>query len=273
MRADLHTHTNHSDGKYSVEALLDLAIKNNLDIISITDHDTFDGVKEALKLKRDIRIVIGVEFSTTRNDENIHILSYFKDLDGITDLELILEKQIFNRNKRAYMVLDKLKEHFNIDLNPGFIKEVKGVTRGTIAREIKKQGYDYSNRIIFKYMIGEGCPAYIPSSKISAEDGIQAVKAAGGLAVLAHPMFLEKNDVEDIIKLGIDGIEARYPHKFDQEDKYRKIAKENHLFVTAGSDFHDFDDGRHGNIGSVYLQGKDLDVFLEVLYECEKTCI
>src|SRR5690554_160341 len=273
MKADLHTHTNFSDGKYSVDALLDLAIKNNIDIISITDHDTFDGAKEGLKTTKDIRIVIGLELSTSRNSENVHILSYFKNQDSIEQLEPILEKQVINRNQRAYKVLDKLKEHFNIDLDPSFIKEVKSVTRGTIAREIKKQGYDYSNRIIFKYMIGEGCPAYIPSSKISAEDGIQAVKTAGGLAVLAHPMFLEKNDVEDIIKLGIDGIEARYPHKFDQEDKYRKIAKENHLFVTAGSDFHDFDDGRHGNIGSVYLQGKDLDVFLEELYECEKTCI
>ncbi|HHU56380.1 MAG TPA: PHP domain-containing protein [Acholeplasmataceae bacterium] len=267
MKADLHIHTTYSDGKFTVEEVINLAISRNLDLISITDHDTFEGVKTALNMKKDLRIIIGIELSTIRNGENVHILGYFKNQDKIDEMQPILDKQIVRRHERAYKVLEKLKEHFNIDLDPSFIKETESVTRGTIAREIIKQGYDYTNRIIFKYMIGEGCPAYIPSSKIETEIGIKMIKECGGLAVLAHPMHLEHNDPQDIINYGLDGIEAIYPFKEDQEEKYRKLAEKNNIFITAGSDFHDFNDGRHGNIGDKYLIGDDLNKFLSVLYE------
>lgn len=267
MKADLHMHTNFSDGKYSVDELLDLQIKNNIDIISITDHDSFEGVKKAITTKKNIRVIIGIELSTSRNEENVHILGYFKDLKHIEQLQPVLDQQIIRRNERAYRVLEKLKEHFNIDLDHKFIEEVESVTRGTIAREIKKQGYDYTNKIIFKYMIGDGCPGYIPSSKIATVDGVNLIKEAGGLTVVAHPMHLKKNNITDIIKLGVDGLEAKYPHQEDVFNKYYKIAKRHHLFITAGTDFHDFDDGRHGNIGTNYLDGKDLEIFLEALYE------
>lgn len=267
MKADLHVHTNNSDGKYSVAEALKLAQEHRFDYLSITDHDTFAGVKEAQKINSSTNLIIGIELSTIRNDENVHILGYFKNDSLIDKMQPILDQQVIRRHQRAYLMLDKLKKHFNIDLDPSFINEVESVTRGTIAREIIKQGYDYDNRIIFKYMIGKGCPAYIPSSKIPTAEGIKLIQDCGGLAVLAHPMLLKENNPEEIINLGIDGIEAIYPFQEKEEQKYRELAKKHHLFITGGTDFHYNNDGRHGNFGSKYLQDDDLEKFLTVLYE------
>lgn len=267
MKADLHTHTNFSDGKYSVGELMDFAIYNHLDIISITDHDTFDGVKLASTLDKNIKLIYGIELSTFRNDESVHILGYFKTLKNIEIMEPILHEQLSKRKNRANQILELLKLHFNIDLNPDFIKNTESITRGSIAREIIKQGYPYTNREIFDKMIGDGCPAYIPSSKLDTRSGIKLIKDCGGLAVLAHPMELKKNDRVDIINLGIDGIEAIYATHRDQEGIYRELAKKYNLFITGGTDFHYFNDGRHGNIGSTTINGEDLEIFLKVLNE------
>lgn len=267
MKADLHTHTNFSDGKYSVEELMDFAINNNLDMLSITDHDTFDGIKLASTLNKPLKLIYGIELSTYLNDESVHILGYFKDLKNIETMEPILHNQLSKRKDRAYQMLDLLKLHFNIDLNRDFVAQTESITRGTIAREIVKQGYPYTNQYIFQKMIGDGCPAYIPSSKLDTASGIKLIKDCGGLAVLAHPMDLKKNDPVDIIKLGVDGIEAIYAAHLDQEGLYREMAKKYNLFITGGTDFHYFNDGRHGNIGQTSINGADLERFLQVLNE------
>lgn len=264
MKADLHMHTNFSDGKYSPSELLDLAINNNLDIVSITDHDTFDGVLEAITLKKDIRIILGIELSTYHNDESVHVLGYFKDLEQVKLMNEKLQDQIRKRKERAIEMLDKLEELFNIRLDRGFVDEVTSVTRGTIAREIIKQGYQYTHSQIFAKMLGDDCPAYIPSSKMETKYGVNLIHEHGGLAVLAHPMELKKNDPRDLLELGFDGVEAKYPTHLDEEQKYRGIAKEYNLFITSGTDFHNFNDGKHGNIGQTYLDKKDLEIFLRI---------
>lgn len=267
MKADLHSHTNFSDGKYSVEELMGYAIDNNLDYLAITDHDTFEGVKLAATLNKPIGLIYGIELSTFLNGESVHILGYFKSLKNIEKMEPILNDQILKRKKRAQKILDLLKLHFNIDLNNEFINNIKSVTRGSIAREIMRQGYRYTSREIFQTMIGDDCPAYIPSSKLDTASGIKLLKEGNGITVLAHPMELKKTKPEEVISLGIDGLEAIYPTHRDKEDIYRQIAKKHNLIITGGTDFHAFNDGRHGNIGSTYLKGEDLDTFLRVLNE------
>jgi predicted metal-dependent phosphoesterase TrpH len=267
MKADLHSHTTFSDGKYTVDELLDYAILNNLDMISITDHDCFDGSILASKTDKNIKVIFGMELSTYRNDESVHILGYFKSLDNIKVIQPILDDQVAKRKIRALAMLEKLNQLFQIKLDPQFIYDTESVTRGSIAREIIKQGYPYTNREIFQKMIGDDSLAYIPSTKRSTKEGIDLIHKCGGLAVLAHPMELKKNKAQDIIDLGVDGIEAIYPNRKSEEGLYRELAKKNNLFITGGSDFHTFNDGRHGNIGQVYLSGEDLEIFLKVLYE------
>lgn len=267
MKADLHTHTTFSDGKYDVNTLIDIAIQHGIDVLSITDHDCFDGSKQAMNLHKPIRIVIGIELSTYYNEESVHILGYFKDVSQIESMQPVLDDQIAKRRIRAFQMLDNLETMFGIRLNPSFVKNIESVTRGSIAREIIRQGYPYTNKEIFKTMIGHDCPAYIPATKFGTADGIHLIQKSGGLAILAHPMNLKDIEPQEIINLGVDGIEAVYPYFKDQEGLYRKLASENHLIITGGTDFHAYNDGRHGNIGDVFLKGADVDLFLKVLYE------
>ncbi len=267
MRADLHSHTTFSDGLLSVDELLDRAIANNVDVIAITDHDCLDGSELAFHTKKNIKVIYGVELSTERNDESVHILGYFKEpiVDG--SLPSILKKQRENRVNRALKILALLDEHFNIKLDPSFIYEIDSITRGTIANEIIKQGYQYTKKHIFDYMLGNGCKAYLPSTKMSTEYGIKLIHDNGGIAVVAHPCLYKKNYVYDIIKMGIDGIEGRYPSKLNDEAMYRRFTKNNNLLFTAGSDFHYINDSGHGEVGECTIDGKDLEKFLEVLYD------
>ena len=265
MLADLHMHSINSDGVYRVDELIDKATKLGLGIISITDHDTIVSSIEASNSKL-IKIIIGLELSTFNNGESVHILGYFNNDDNIGTFLNFLENQLANRRNRALEILEKLKI-FNIILNPQFINESKSITRGNIATEIIKQGYNYTKKEIFRDFIGVGCPAYLPSLKTTTIEGIKNIHDAGGLAVLAHPMLLKKNNAEDILKLGVDGIEARYPNHLDKEDYYRQLASKYNIFITAGSDFHSYADGMHGNLGDVTLSGNDLEMFLGKLNE------
>jgi predicted metal-dependent phosphoesterase TrpH len=258
-------HSTNSDGVYQVDELINKAIELELDIISITDHDTLNSSIEASDSKL-IKIIIGLELSTFNNGESVHILGYFNNNDHTEQFLKFLDNQLSNRKNRALEILEKLKM-FNINLNPKFINEGKSITRGNIAAEIIKQGYNYTKKEIFRDFIGVGCPAYLPSLKTTTVEGIKSIHDVGGLAVLAHPMLLKKNNVEDILKLGVDGIEARYPNHLDKEDYYRQLAKKYNVFITAGSDFHSYDDGMHGNLGDVTLSGNDLKKFLRKLNE------
>ena len=101
---------------------------------------------------------------------------------------------------------------------------------------------------------------------MTPEYGIKMIHDHGGIAVVAHPCLYKKNNVYDIIKLGIDGIEGRYPSKFNDEKMYRRFVNNNKLLFTAGSDFHLPNDLGHGEVGQCTIDGKDLEKFLEALY-------
>lgn len=266
MKADLHTHTVHSDGSLTVDELLDRAIANKVDYIAITDHDCVDGSKIAFYTNKNIKTIYGVELSTERNGESVHILGYFKEPLGECSLTETMRIQRENRDRRAKKIIQLLKQHFNIELDPTFIENIDSVTRGTISDQIIKQGYPYTKKQIFDQMLGNGCKAYIPSTKMTTEEGINLIKENGGIAIVAHPCLYKKNNVYDIIKMGIDGIEGRYPSKFNDEKMYRRFTQNFNLLFTAGSDFHHVSDYAHGELGQCTIEGKDLEKFLGVLY-------
>lgn len=268
MRGDFHMHTTYSDGKLTVEELIEYAKIKKLDYISITDHDIMDGSMKAIKEinNKEINIIYGFEFSSVLHDESVHILAYFKNLEKADRIQTFLEKQRELRVSRAYKIKELLLEHFYIDLDMEPLLKTPAITRANIAREIIKQGYPYTHQDIFHKMIGDDCKAYIPSTKIKTDFAIHLIHEAGGLAVLAHPVLLKKVKVEEVIAFGIDGLEAIYPRntKYDTEH-FLRLAKEHNLFITAGSDFHFLQDTKHGDVGSVFLDGEYLDTFLKKL--------
>ena len=270
-KADLHGHTVNSDGELTVLEILKEVNERGLDYYAITDHDCLDGADEACNYNKETKtkIIYGIELSTYNLGEHVHILGYFKDkLDNDCSLRKLLEEQRRSRKIRAYKMFDLLEKHFNIVLDRSVIESRKSITRGTIARLIISSGYNYTSNEIFNKLIGPGCPCFLPSTNLSTFDGIKIIHENGGLAVLAHPCLLEKNDVNDIVKMGIDGIEAIYPKTFNTETKYRDIARKNNLIVTAGSDFHSYHDGKHGEIGTCVIKGIEVDRFLDRLNRC-----
>ncbi len=269
IKADLHMHTRSSDGEKAVEELIDLVKNANLNYFSITDHDTLRGSLYAYDIinnYKNLNLILGLELSTELKGESIHILGYFNYSSKLLELEEKLELQRQMRVKRAHKIFKALKKYFDIDLDYSFMDDIYTITRGTIAKEIVNQGFPYTVEEIFDNMIGHNCKAYYPSTKLTTEEGIKLIKDYGGIAVLAHPCLLKKVKVEELIKLGFDGIEAIYPlNTIEQEIEFKKIAKDNNLLITAGSDFHRFDDHQHGSVGSVFLKDADLQLFLEKL--------
>ncbi|NLD26447.1 MAG: PHP domain-containing protein [Acholeplasmataceae bacterium] len=269
---DFHIHTTYSDGLFSVEEVLAMAKNRNLSIIAITDHDVLAGSLKAKSLESaELKAIVGIELSTEYRGESIHILGYFPDPKNLEGLEEFLNEQREGRKKRAFLIKELLLKHFNIDLNMDFTKSMPSITRGAIAQAIINQGFPYTHDEIFTKIIGRGCPAYLPSTKLDTESGIRLLKEYGAFTVLAHPVLLKKNAPEDIVQMGVDGIEAIYPVNTNEDtEKFIHLAQKEGLFVTAGSDFHGFDDAKHGNLGEHYLEGRNLEIFLNKITKGNK---
>ncbi|WP_409070030.1 PHP domain-containing protein [Clostridium sp. FAM 1755] len=274
IKGDFHTHTNASDGKYSSKELIYLAKEENLDIISVTDHDTTDGIEEALFYgeKLNIKVIPGIELSTTYNNCSVHVLGYFKGNNYKNNLikDFQKHKKEF-RKKRANEIVNKLEEHFDIIISFDKIMEsTKGViSRPHIAKAIVNAGYNYSWDYIFSNFIGEGCKAYVPNKTISTEEGISLLKKSGAISVLAHPVLIKKINVENLFKLNFDGVEAiYYMNKPEDTIKLKSLSKKYNKIITGGSDFHGLTktDGSHPDrIGATTLDQANIEKLLKFI--------
>lgn len=272
-KADLHNHTTASDGKLSPKELVNLAKEENLDIISITDHDSLSGLKEGLKEGDliNLKIIPGIELSTRHNDESVHLLGYFKDNKYKSlELENYLNSIKEYRIKRGEKIVYNLEKFFNISINyENILKKTNGViARPHIAKEIISSGYNYTWDYIFKNILGNKSPAYVPNKNISIEEGLSCLKSFNAFVSLAHPTLINNSKVEDLMKYNFDGIEGIYPLNKPKEEVYfRNICKKYNKILTAGSDYHGLhkEDKKHGYIGTSTLQGEDLFNFLNAL--------
>ena len=270
---DLHMHTNKSDGVLSPTEIIDEAVKNNVKIISITDHDNIGAYNDNLfeyAKKNNITLIPGIEISTLAKRNEIHILGYNFDLNSdilkqhINDLKEIRLQYLFN-------VTNKLNDLGYI-VNIENLKNLNVVTKAHIANDIinNKDNYDILiknfNHIpnmgeFIEIIMNENCPAYVKKETITSKEAVKLIHEAGGKAVIAHPVsYNHEDDMTDeelheiINEIKPDGIEAyylyvdRYNNKFDECDKWIKFAKDNNLFVTIGSDFHK-KDNIHPEIG------------------------
>lgn len=256
MKYDLHVHSSFSDGLYDINYLIKLAKINNIDKIAITDHDDLSSIKYD-------NIIHGIELSVRSNNEDIHLLGYFKNLNNIDKLNNYLLEQKENRKIRIYKICELLKLHYNILIDPLEIINQKGsVGRPHIASQIAKKLNIPMNEAFNKYLTSDS-KAYISSSMLKLEEGAKLLHEANAIVVLAHPVLYKKNDIKDLIKY-VDGIEAIYPENTNEDTKkYIDIAKNNSLIITAGSDFHG--DNKHKSLGYCTLDDVYLNDFLNKL--------
>ena len=264
MRFDLHNHTYYSDGVLSISELAARAKNNKIDYFAITDHDSVMGLLN-IPSELENKIIKGIELSTYHN-ESIHLIGLFKDnkiSDGLIDFTYDFLKK---RKDRTIKMVNNLHNFYNLNVDLAKLIEnadIRSVTRGNMARMLYELNKDRTSEEI-KFYLSKDSKAYIPTTKMSVEEGIDFLKANNCLVILAHPMLYKKENLVEIIDLPYDGIEAIYPNsKIEDYLYFKDICLKRKLFISAGSDCHG--DNSHSDIGTVYLEGKEFEPLSKAL--------
>jgi len=264
--ADLHLHTSCSDGVLSPKEVVDIAIKKKLKAISITDHDAFDGIEVATEYADGaLEIIPGVELSTEYDGGELHILGYFMN---VNDKTLLSEMDRFKhaREERARKIVQKLAAvGVNVDFDD--ISRIAGdaaIGRPHVARALVEAGHADNTWDVFDRYLGDNGVAYVPKFKISPEKGIELIRAAGGIAVWAHPkVSICETIIDQLVVAGLDGVEAFHPKHSNEDTCYLlEVAKRHSLIVTGGSDFHDHESGR--DIGDFGISESHYKTFIRL---------
>ncbi|WP_125154699.1 PHP domain-containing protein [Clostridium rectalis] len=275
LKGDFHIHSNASDGKYSPSQIINMAVKENVDILSLTDHDTTDGLDIAIESGRNLnlKVIPGIELSTTYKGEKIHLLGYFKNNEfNDPTFQKFLKNIKDYRIYRGEKIIHNLQKYFNINLNYNkILRESKGIIARPVIAKAIHDSYNYDWNYIFDKFIGDSSPAYIPNKHISLQDGISMLSSINSLIVLAHPILIKKVSIDEILKFSIHGIECIYPLNTTKNTEYFiNKANQYNKIISAGSDFHGMckKDNSHGNyIGEVFLNNKYIDIFLKKIKE------
>ncbi|MYI07199.1 MAG: PHP domain-containing protein [Gemmatimonadetes bacterium] len=266
MRVDLHMHTTFSDGIRPPEEVVELAIAGGLDVISITDHDNSLGVASARRAAEGrIRVIPGIEMSSRWNGESIHILGYFVD-PAAAALTAHYRSLLERRHIRMSRIVGRLADQ-GIRLT---LDQVDGqrasdrvpYTRPHVARALVRDGYATSVTDAFDRYIGSDCPAYVLVESPTPEEVIGSIRAAGGVAVWAHPPLRHMAELlPRLVTAGLRGVEVFRPWARRVREAVASHARRAGLFATGGSDWH----GRAGDgeLGDFFVRGEDVREFLE----------
>ncbi|MFW5913956.1 MAG: PHP domain-containing protein [Bacillota bacterium] len=272
MRADLHMHTTDSDGRKGPEALFKDAASKGLDYIAITDHDVCRSVKthQALSKAYGVGYIPGIELSTLYNEKTVHVLGYFTDGGYASkSMEAYYDMIRTAREERAKTFIKNLKHYYDIDISYDQLVRLSGgvIARPHIGKAIMENYPEYTHDDVFEKFIGNHTEAYVPSSELPTEEGIELLKRHGAVVVLAHPVLLNPKIHDEVLELDFDGLEAVYPKNSEKDTEfYLDFVKKRGLLYTAGSDYHGIEnDSSHGEIGEVTLTGEPLEKFLEAL--------
>lgn len=274
--ADLHTHTIHSDGTLTSSELVMKAKSVGLSVISITDHDTVNGIDEAMTAGKEcgITVVPGIEMSTYLIDKEIHLLGYFVDHHNERLLQS-LEVLRHERFKRAERIVEKLNR-MNIPLKMESVLNNAGdgsIGRPHIANAMVNGGHADSYQQAFGKYIGNGRPAYEKKFQCSPDEIIQLISDTGGLSFLAHPgRSLAESEITQILDAGIDGIEVIHPsHSPEIIKYYRGIVNHYYLLECGGSDFHGGLKGDDDFFGQITVPVETVDTMRTRLFSTNRT--
>ena len=256
---DLHVHSNRSDGTFTPTELVDYAIEKGLTAFALTDHDTIDGLEEAIAYANELRnkashasnhvipeVIPGIEFSTEYEGRDIHIVGLaidYKNPEFTAHLQHFVNSRI-TRNQKMCSLLqgagidityEKLLEEF-----PDAV-----ITRAHYARYLLNHGYIKSMTEAFERYVGDHCPYFVPREKVTPVQAVELILKAGGIPILAHPVLYRMSDsrleklVAQLKEAGLIGIEAVYStYNAGEERQMRTLAAKYHLLISGGSDFH-----------------------------------
>ena len=246
---DLHTHTVYSDGTFTPTELIALARDRGLDRVAVTDHDTTNGIVEAgaAGAEAGVEVVPGVELSTVRDGEGVHVLCYYMDLahpEFMAELQRLRDDR-FGRGEQMVRKLQELGYPVTFER----VREIaKGgnIIRPHVAQALVEAGVVPTIKEAFSdELIGSGGRAYVEKHALHPTQAIELVHRAGGACVLAHPGTWREvspvpvSAIEELVEAGLDGIEASHPeHTPEMEAGYVEMAERWGLFWTGASDCH-----------------------------------
>jgi predicted metal-dependent phosphoesterase TrpH len=243
---DLHSHTNQSDGTHSPAQLIEEAKRAGVDVLGITDHDTFAGYDQALEHARaaGVDLVCGIELSTKLHGHSVHLLGYFPNTaNGLDTLrDWVLDQQASRRDRNVRLAARLQELGFDIRL-----EEAEALGRGMtgrphFARLMLDKGYVTSLRQAFDDYLDESATGYVYRREPTFAEAVERIRRAGGVASLAHPIRVN-GDVPalmpELSDAGLNAIEAYHSdHGPKDVELYLQIAAKHGLLVTGGSDFH-----------------------------------
>lgn len=245
---DLHVHSNCSDGTYSPGELVQYAAKKGLRAFALTDHDTTDGIGEAVAegLRRGVEVVPGIELSTNYWGKDIHIVGLGIDTENVHFQEELLRFQN-SRDIRNLKMIAKLQEAGIAITYESMLEAFSDAvwTRAHFARYLLEHQYVRSMPEAFERYLGDHAPCFVPREKVTPFQAVSLIHQGGGAAVLAHPLLyhLSGDNLEKLVtelkKAGLDGLEAIYStNKWVDETNMIHLAKRHQLKISGGSDFH-----------------------------------
>jgi predicted metal-dependent phosphoesterase TrpH len=252
---DLHAHSTASDGELSPAALVQYAQARRLAALALTDHDTVDGIDDALQAARGtpLQLIPGVELSCDVPKTEVHILGYF--MDGHSpELAAMLVRFRDGRYGRAEKMVRKLTA-LGAPISFERVKQIAGdasLGRPHVAQVLVEAGHVATTAEAFDRLIGRNGPAYVERFRLEPEDAVAIILRAGGVPVLAHPREVT-HYIEPLVKAGLRGLEALYG-TYDDATRAELVrwARQYNLVVTGGSDFHGASQiANHADLGEV----------------------
>ncbi len=247
-RIDLHTHTHFSDGSYSPTELVESANQLGIDILSITDHDTTNGLTEAMDAATHLplELIPGIELSAQFHNREMHILGYFIDLTD-PQFQARLEVLRSTRSVRISNILDRLQT-LGIDVSLAEVEAASGtgtIGRPHIAQVLIAKDYVKNMKEAFEQLLGSRGKAYVQREVPEAQEIIRWITDAGGIPVLAHPYWegFNKEDsakaCQTLVEQGLQGLEVFYGTFSARHISFNLgLARRFDILMTGGSDFH-----------------------------------
>ena len=256
---DLHSHTTASDGTLAPRALVETAVRHGIRVLAVTDHDSTEGLAEALDAAVAyplLTIVPGLEINCDVPGSEIHVLGYFPSGDSwrAARFQDFLREQRAERVARVYRIAERLAE-LGMPIDPdevfAIVKE-GSAGRPHVAQVMVKRGYVKSVREAFdRYLRADG-PANVPRRRLTPVDAVRVIRRAGGIPVLAHPGLAGRDEmIAELVDAGLQGIEVYYAeHSPQQVASYLDHCRTHDLVATGGSDYHGPQSGRTNPPGS-----------------------
>ena len=272
MKADLHTHTFFSDGKYSPSELIQLAKKAEISCLAITDHDNVDALEEAVDCGKGlgVEVIHGVEISAEYKNREIHILGYFIDTKN-KELTEYLEYFRGQRKFRAEKIVEKLNGlgiPLSFDTIAEKVNNNVSIGRPHVASALLEGKFVDTYYEAFAKYIGEGKPAFVKKPNVSPQEAAKLISNSGGLSFIAHPgKNIRDNFLIELLEQGVDGIEVVHPsHSPEDTTYFQNIAGQYFLLESGGSDFHGTKQNEDNMFGSYFISDQKVTAMKNRLF-------